>query len=323
MWREGRARPAPLLEAASPLLTCAIQPNSGLKDRSRSRYCPQRWRRSGSGPAQVLCLEFAAITTIVIRFRLTDSRVHFRRHHNLRTAGAPGRTTLFSERTNRLRRADRFLRSVDGPWRAARGLEKAACYQRSMTNNSAPALSDAALLAETIRVAETERRSTSQLIALLAEMDTRRLFLGQGYPSLFAWCTQVLHLSESSAYSRITAARAARRLPVHSSAPRRRLSHLDDRQSACGSPDGRESRGATHRRATQEQARCRATGRLSRSAAGCGRVCSSPAGRTRDATTCHVGAWCVRGSSRCGRREPTPLRSRPLSSGARGPRPRD
>ena len=83
-----------------------------------------------------------------------------------------------------------------------------------MTNNSAPALSDAALLAETVRVAEVERRSTSQLIALLAEMDTRRLYLGQGYPSMFAWCTQVLHLSEPSAYSRITAARAARRLPV-------------------------------------------------------------------------------------------------------------
>jgi len=45
-------------------------------------------------------------------------------------------------------------------------------------------------------------------------MDTRRLYLGQGYPSLFAWCTQVLHLSESSAYSRIGAARAARRFPV-------------------------------------------------------------------------------------------------------------
>lgn len=83
-----------------------------------------------------------------------------------------------------------------------------------MTINSAPALSDAALLAETIRVAEVERRSTSQLLALLAEVDTRKLYLGQGYPSLFAWCTEVLHLSEPSAYGRITAARAARRYPV-------------------------------------------------------------------------------------------------------------
>jgi len=75
-------------------------------------------------------------------------------------------------------------------------------------------LSDAALLAETARAAVIERRSTSDLLALLAELDTRKLYLGQGYPSLFAYCTQALHLSEPSAYTRITAARAARRFPV-------------------------------------------------------------------------------------------------------------
>ncbi len=51
-------------------------------------------------------------------------------------------------------------------------------------------------------------------MALLAEVDSRRLYLGQGYPSLFGWCTGALHLSEPAVYSRITAARAARRYPM-------------------------------------------------------------------------------------------------------------
>jgi 5-methylcytosine-specific restriction endonuclease McrA len=83
-----------------------------------------------------------------------------------------------------------------------------------MTNTPPASLSDAALIAETVRAAGVERQSTSQLIALLAELDARKLYLGQGYPSLFAYCTQALHLSEPAAYSRITAARAARRFPM-------------------------------------------------------------------------------------------------------------
>jgi hypothetical protein len=75
-------------------------------------------------------------------------------------------------------------------------------------------LSDVALLAETVRVAGSERRATADFVALLAEVDSRRLYLGQGYPSLFAWCTGALRLSEPAAYSRITAARAARRYPT-------------------------------------------------------------------------------------------------------------
>ncbi len=75
-------------------------------------------------------------------------------------------------------------------------------------------LSDASLLAEAVRTAGAERRATADLVALLAEVDARKLYLGQGYPSLFAWCTAVLRLSEPAAYSRIAAARAARRHPI-------------------------------------------------------------------------------------------------------------
>ncbi len=75
-------------------------------------------------------------------------------------------------------------------------------------------LSDAELTAETKRLAAAEREATVALIAHLAELDRRRLYLAAGYSSLFTYCTRVLHLSEHAAYRRIEAARLARRLPV-------------------------------------------------------------------------------------------------------------
>jgi len=41
-------------------------------------------------------------------------------------------------------------------------------------------LSDEALLAETVRAAAEARRATAYLVALLIEVDTRQLYLGQG-----------------------------------------------------------------------------------------------------------------------------------------------
>jgi hypothetical protein len=43
------------------------------------------------------------------------------------------------------------------------------------------ALSDAALLAQVTALAERERQATAELIASLAELDGRRLYLGAGY----------------------------------------------------------------------------------------------------------------------------------------------
>ncbi len=54
----------------------------------------------------------------------------------------------------------------------------------------------------------------SRLVALLAELDARRLYLGEGCSSLFTYCTQVLRLSEHAAYGRIEAARVARKFPI-------------------------------------------------------------------------------------------------------------
>jgi 5-methylcytosine-specific restriction endonuclease McrA len=74
-------------------------------------------------------------------------------------------------------------------------------------------LSDTKLIAEVARLAACERQATAHLIACLAEMDARRLYLGLGCTSLFTYCTQVLHFSEHAAYGRIEAARIARRFP--------------------------------------------------------------------------------------------------------------
>jgi hypothetical protein len=88
--------------------------------------------------------------------------------------------------------------------------------QTNMTtiSSTVASLSDAALLAESSTLACRERHATAALVAALAEMDARRLYLGAGCSSLFTYCTQVLHLSEHAAYGRIEAARLARRFPA-------------------------------------------------------------------------------------------------------------
>ena len=69
-------------------------------------------------------------------------------------------------------------------------------------------------MAEVLRLARNARATTASLVAHLAELDTRRLYLGAGFSSLFTYCTAVLGLSESETYNRIEAARAARRFAL-------------------------------------------------------------------------------------------------------------
>ena len=76
-----------------------------------------------------------------------------------------------------------------------------------------PDLSDPELLAAAPQAATDERAATADLIALLADVDGRRLYVGEGCASLFTYCTRVLHLSEHAAYGRIEAARAAQQHP--------------------------------------------------------------------------------------------------------------
>jgi len=82
------------------------------------------------------------------------------------------------------------------------------------TLSSFRTLSDRDLLVRLDRAVGQERDATGHLIALLMEVDARKLYATQSCSSLFTYCVQVLHLSEHAAYLRIEAARAARRFPV-------------------------------------------------------------------------------------------------------------
>jgi hypothetical protein len=88
-----------------------------------------------------------------------------------------------------------------------------------MTNTNlltvASALSDPDLLERIAALAGKEREASVELVAHLAELDTRAsLYAARGYRSLFTYCTAALKLSEDAACNRIYAARACRRFPV-------------------------------------------------------------------------------------------------------------
>jgi hypothetical protein len=84
----------------------------------------------------------------------------------------------------------------------------------TITSPSLRELTDTELLTRLRRAVAHERQATADLIALLMELDTRRLYLAEGCSSLFTYCTQVLRLTEHAAYGRIEAARVARKFPV-------------------------------------------------------------------------------------------------------------
>ena len=83
-----------------------------------------------------------------------------------------------------------------------------------MNTNAIRSLSDEHLLRDVQTAVTHERGATAHLVALLAEMDARRLYLQQGYSSMFVYCTRGLCLSEHAAYGRIEAARAATKFPI-------------------------------------------------------------------------------------------------------------
>src|ERR1043166_1882434 len=75
-------------------------------------------------------------------------------------------------------------------------------------------LTDSQLLEEIHILVARHREITAAMIAALAQIEARELFLGEGYASLYTYCTDHLHLSEHEAYNRIAAARTATRFPV-------------------------------------------------------------------------------------------------------------
>jgi hypothetical protein len=75
------------------------------------------------------------------------------------------------------------------------------------------ALGDDELLAALTSLVKRDNELLAELLAHLAELDQRRLYLDLGFPSLHAYCTSALGMCESTAGRRITAARVCRKFP--------------------------------------------------------------------------------------------------------------
>ena len=75
-------------------------------------------------------------------------------------------------------------------------------------------LADETLVRDLKSLVARDRANTAALLAHLAEVDERRLYLPAAYPSMYLYCVEELGFSEEAAHKRIRAARAARRFPL-------------------------------------------------------------------------------------------------------------
>src|ERR1041385_5215349 len=83
-----------------------------------------------------------------------------------------------------------------------------------MQNYSLSHVRDAELLRDLTELVIRDRVTTAILLAHIAEVDARRLYVRAGYPSMHAYCVDELRLSEDAAKRRTQAARAARQFPA-------------------------------------------------------------------------------------------------------------
>jgi len=92
-----------------------------------------------------------------------------------------------------------------------------------MSNISA--LTDSVLIENLRKLVAREGEASIGVLKYLIEVEERRLYLNEGYPSLFAFCTTALQYSEPSANRRIRAARLLKRFPeIESLLKERKLS---------------------------------------------------------------------------------------------------
>jgi hypothetical protein len=75
-------------------------------------------------------------------------------------------------------------------------------------------LADHVLLRDLATLNSQDRATTAALLAHLAEVDERKLYLPAAYPSMFLYCTRELRMSEDVALKRIGVARVARQFPA-------------------------------------------------------------------------------------------------------------
>jgi hypothetical protein len=75
-------------------------------------------------------------------------------------------------------------------------------------------VSDGVLLRDLNMLVGHERIAMAGVLAHIAEVDERRLYLPAGYPSMYAYCVGVLRFPEQAAKKRIRAGRTARQFPA-------------------------------------------------------------------------------------------------------------
>jgi hypothetical protein len=75
-------------------------------------------------------------------------------------------------------------------------------------------LDDEALLRGFAALVAQDRRTTAAVLAHIAEIDARHLYLRAGFESMRAYCVRELHLTEDAAAKRVQVARLARDLPA-------------------------------------------------------------------------------------------------------------
>jgi hypothetical protein len=75
-------------------------------------------------------------------------------------------------------------------------------------------LADHVLLRELSSLVTQDRITIATLLAHLAEVDERKLYLPAAHPSMFSYCVRELRMSEDTAFRRIAVARSARQFPA-------------------------------------------------------------------------------------------------------------
>jgi 5-methylcytosine-specific restriction endonuclease McrA len=81
-------------------------------------------------------------------------------------------------------------------------------------NRPLQAIPDDELLQRLTSLVGQSRRVEADVVAHISEVEKRKLYAREAFPSMFAYGTNVLHLSGAEAYLRISAARASRKHPM-------------------------------------------------------------------------------------------------------------
>jgi hypothetical protein len=106
--------------------------------------------------------------------------------------------------------------------------------------NPLQSLSDEELPRSLSEILQQSRQVEAELVAHIGEVGERRLYAREACSSMFAYCTEVLHLSEAEAYLRIAVARAARKYPMLLVMLGEGRLHLSGNRDTCAAPHGRE-----------------------------------------------------------------------------------